>query len=164
MASPLLVVALAAGRGVRMRSALPKVLHAIGGRSMLAHVLAGASSLGAERAAVVVGSDMEAVRAEVERAAPGSEVFEQQEPLGTAHAVLAARPALERHAGTVLVLLADSPLVEPATLRRMIDALDAGAHLAVLGFEPGDPNGYGRLIVDAQGSVTAIREDMDASS
>jgi len=161
--SPLLVVALAAGKGVRMCSSLPKVMHPIGGRSMLAHVLAGAGAAGAARIAVVVGPDMEPVRAEAAGVASGSEIFEQAEQLGTAHAVLAARAALERHAGTVLVLFADSPLVEPATLRRMIGALDAGAHIAVLGFEPADPNGYGRLIVDERGRVAAIREDKDAS-
>jgi bifunctional UDP-N-acetylglucosamine pyrophosphorylase/glucosamine-1-phosphate N-acetyltransferase len=161
--TPLLVVVLAAGKGVRMRSALPKAMHPIGGRSMLAHVLAGAAAAGAGRIAVVVGADMEPVRAEAARVAPASEVFEQSEQLGTAHAVLAARPALERHAGAVLVVLADSPLVEPATLRRMIEALEAGAHIAVLGFEPVDPHGYGRLILDAQGRVAAIREEKDAS-
>jgi bifunctional UDP-N-acetylglucosamine pyrophosphorylase/glucosamine-1-phosphate N-acetyltransferase len=161
--SPLLVVVLAAGKGVRMHSALPKVMHPIGGRSMLSHVLAGAVSLGAGRIAVVVGPDMEPVRAEAARVAPQSEIFEQSEQLGTAHAVLAARPAVARHAGTVLVVFADSPLVEPATLRRMIGALDAGAHIAVLGFEPANPCGYGRLIVDAAGRVAAIREEKDAS-
>jgi len=161
--SPLLVVALAAGKGVRMCSSLPKAMHPIGGRSMLAHVLAGAAAAGAARTAVVVGPDMEPVRAEAVRVAPGSEIFEQAEQRGTAHAVLAARAALERHTGTAIVLFADSPLVEPATLRRMIGALDAGAHIAVLGFEPADPDGYGRLIVDELGRVVAIREDQDAS-
>jgi bifunctional UDP-N-acetylglucosamine pyrophosphorylase/glucosamine-1-phosphate N-acetyltransferase len=161
--SSLLVVVLAAGKGVRMRSALPKVMHPIGGRSMLAHVLASVAAVGAGRIGVVIGPGMDPVRAEVARVAPASEIFEQSEQLGTAHAVLAARTALERHAGTVLVVLADSPLVEPATLRRMIGALDGGAHIAVLGFEPVDPHGYGRLIVDERGRVTAIREEKDAS-
>ena len=159
----LLVVALAAGKGVRMRSDLPKVMHRIGGRSILAHALDGAASAGAGRIAVVVGADMEPVRAEAARVAPAAEIFEQSEQLGTAHAVLAARAALQRHAGTVLVVFADSPLVETATLRRMIVALDAGAHIAVLGFEPADPYGYGRLILDEQGRVAAIREEKDAS-
>jgi len=75
----------------------------------------------------------------------------------------AARGALERHDGTVLVVLADSPLVETATLQRMRVALDEGAHIAVLGFEPADPSGYGRLILDAQGHVAAICEDKDAT-
>jgi bifunctional UDP-N-acetylglucosamine pyrophosphorylase / glucosamine-1-phosphate N-acetyltransferase len=161
--SPLLVVVLAAGKGVRMHSALPKVLHPIGGRSMLAHVLATVGTLGPERIAVVVGPGMDSVRAEARRAAPGAEVFEQARQLGTAHAVLAARPALERHDGSVLVLFADSPLTEPQTLGRMIDALSAGAHIAVLGFEPEDPAGYGRLILGPEGRVAAIREDKDAS-
>jgi len=144
-----------------MRSALPKVLHPIGGRSMLAHVLATAGTLGAQRIAVVVGPHMQAVRTEA--AVPGVEVFEQSAPLGTAHAVLAARAALERHAGTVLVVFADHPLIDSATLRSMVDMLDGGSQIAVLAFEPEDPTGYGRLIVDAQGRVTAIREDKDAS-
>jgi bifunctional UDP-N-acetylglucosamine pyrophosphorylase/glucosamine-1-phosphate N-acetyltransferase len=146
-----------------MRSALPKVLHPIGGRSMLAHVLATVGTLAPERTAVVVGPGMDALRAEAARAAPGVEVVEQTEQLGTAHAVLAARAAIEGHAGTVLVLFADSPLTEAATLARMIAALDAGADIAVLGFEPGDPAGYGRLILDARGRVAAIREEKDAS-
>jgi bifunctional UDP-N-acetylglucosamine pyrophosphorylase/glucosamine-1-phosphate N-acetyltransferase len=165
--SPPLVVVLAAGKGVRMRSALPKVLHPIGGRSMLAHVLASATAAGAGRIAVVVGPGMEALRAEAQRVAPGAELFEQTEQLGTAHAVLAARPALERHHGTVLVVFADSPLVEPATLRKMIAleniAGDGGINIAVLGFEPADPSGYGRLVLDEDGRIAAIREDKDAT-
>jgi bifunctional UDP-N-acetylglucosamine pyrophosphorylase/glucosamine-1-phosphate N-acetyltransferase len=77
--------------------------------------------------------------------------------------VLAARAAIDPRDDTVLVVFADTPLVEPATLRRMVDALDAGAHIAVLGFEPDVPTGYGRVIVDARGRVAAIREDKDAS-
>jgi bifunctional UDP-N-acetylglucosamine pyrophosphorylase / glucosamine-1-phosphate N-acetyltransferase len=167
--SPLLVVVLAAGKGVRMRSQLPKVLHPVGGRPMLTHALAAAAELGAKRVAVVVGPGMAAVRAEAARAAPDCELFEQTEQLGTADAVLAARPALERHAGTVLVVFADSPLVEPATLRRMVEGVGSddigyGAiHIGVLGFEPDNPRGYGRLILDDHGRVLAIREDKDAS-
>jgi bifunctional UDP-N-acetylglucosamine pyrophosphorylase/glucosamine-1-phosphate N-acetyltransferase len=103
------------------------------------------------------------VRAEAERAWPGVAIFEQATPQGTAHAVLAADAALEQHRGDVIVLFADSPLTEVATLRRMIAALDAGAHIAVLGFRPADPSGYGRLLIDGQGRVRAIREHNDAS-
>ena len=95
--------------------------------------------------------------------APDIEIFEQADQAGTADAVLAARPALERHKGDVIVLFADTPLIEPATLRKLIAALQAGAGIAVLGFEPADPTGYGRLIVDGEGRVTAIREHNDAS-
>jgi len=161
---PLLIVVLAAGKGVRMRSERPKVLHGIGGRSMLGHVLATAREAGAARLALVVAPGMEAVRAEAAAAAPGIEVFEQAAQLGTAHAVLSARPALERHAGDVIVLYADTPLLEAATLRRMIEALEAGAHIAALGFEARDATGYGRLILDEQARIVAVREHRDASA
>jgi bifunctional UDP-N-acetylglucosamine pyrophosphorylase/glucosamine-1-phosphate N-acetyltransferase len=164
MASPpLLIVVLAAGKGVRMRSDLPKVLHPIAGRSMLAHALANARAAGAARLAAVVAPNMDRVRAEAEGIAPGIEVFEQSVPSGTARAVLSARPALERHRGDVIVLFADTPLLEAATLRRLLAALDAGAQIAALGFETPDATGYGRLLLDAAGRVTAIREHTDAS-
>ncbi len=161
--NPLLIVVLAAGKGVRMRSSLPKVLHAIAGRSMLGHVLATAHAAGAGRLALVVAPGMEAVRTEAEKAAPGIEVFEQATQAGTAHAVLAARPALERHKGDVIVLFADTPLVEPDTLRRLVATLQAGAQIAVLGFRPSDATGYGRLICSTDGRVEAIREERDAT-
>ena len=110
----------------------------IAGRSMLAHVLATARAAGAARLALVVAPGMEAVRAEADKVAPGIEIFEQATQAGTGHAVLAARPALERHKGDVIVLFADTPLVEPATLRRLIGALDGGAQIAALGFEAPD--------------------------
>jgi bifunctional UDP-N-acetylglucosamine pyrophosphorylase/glucosamine-1-phosphate N-acetyltransferase len=160
---PLLIVVLAAGKGLRMRSAVPKVLHGIAGRSMLAHVLAIARSAGAAKLALVVAPGMEAVRAEAAKIAPGIEVFEQATQAGTGHAALTARPALEHHKGDVIVLFADTPLVEPTTLRRLVDALEAGAQIAALGFEAPDASGYGRLIVAADGVVRAIREDRDAT-
>src|SRR5262245_5133826 len=141
---PLLTVILAAGKGVRMRSERSKLLHAVGGRSMLAHALAAARSASAGRLAGVVAPGSDDVRAEAARAGADVEIFEQSVQGGTAHAVLAARTALERHAGDVLVTFADTPLVEPATLRGLIAALDAGANVAVLAFEPTDPTGYGR--------------------
>jgi bifunctional UDP-N-acetylglucosamine pyrophosphorylase/glucosamine-1-phosphate N-acetyltransferase len=158
----LLVVVLAAGKGVRMASATPKVLHAIAGRSMLGHVLTTARS-DAASIALVVAPGAEAVRAEAARIAPGIEVFEQSRADGTGAAVLAAKPALQRHRGDVLVVFADAPLLEAATIARLIGALADGGALAVLAFEPPDPTGYGRLIVDGAGRVTAIREHRDAS-
>jgi bifunctional UDP-N-acetylglucosamine pyrophosphorylase/glucosamine-1-phosphate N-acetyltransferase len=164
---PLLIVTLAAGKGTRMRSATPKVLHTIGGRSMLAHVLATARQAGATGIALVAGPgaarDTSPVRIAASDAAPGVEMFEQAQQNGTGDAVLAARDALRRHQGDVLVVYADTPLVEAATLRALVAALDAGAHMAVLAFEPGDPTGYGRVIVNGEGRVTAIREHKDAS-
>jgi bifunctional UDP-N-acetylglucosamine pyrophosphorylase/glucosamine-1-phosphate N-acetyltransferase len=106
---------------------------------------------------------MEAVRTEAARIAPGIEVFEQPIPAGTGNAVLAARPALERHQGDVIVVFADTPLLRAETLRRLVLALRDGAQIAALGFEAPDATGYGRLILDAQGRVAAIREHADAS-
>ena len=160
---PLLIVVLAAGKGVRMRSSVPKVLHAIAGRSMLAHALATARAAGPTRSPWWWRPAWRRCAPRPRRIAPGIEVFEQATQAGTGNALLAARPALERHKGDVIVLFADTPLVEPATLRRLVAALDAGAGIAALGFEAPDATGYGRLLLDAQGRVTAIREHKDAS-
>lgn len=160
---PLLVVVLAAGQGTRMKSALPKVLHKIAGRSMLGHVLAVAQAAGADALSVVVGPGMDDVRAEALAQAPGAAVFVQQVQQGTADAVLSARDALAAHSGDVLVLYADTPLLPLATIDALRERLDAGAGIAVLGFEAADPTGYGRLLTDPSGWLTAIREDKDAS-
>ena len=163
MTRPLLIVVLAAGLGTRMKSALPKVLHKFAGRSMLAHALATARELGAGSLAVVIGPDMESVRAEALREVPSAQVFVQPQRSGTADAVLAARDAIARHNGDVLVLYADTPLLTAPTLQRLLATLDQGAGIAVLGFEAADPAGYGRLLVDEGGWLRAIREDKDAS-
>ncbi|MFG1318405.1 bifunctional UDP-N-acetylglucosamine diphosphorylase/glucosamine-1-phosphate N-acetyltransferase GlmU [Xanthobacter autotrophicus] len=159
----LLVVVLAAGEGTRMASRLPKVLHKVAGRTMLHHVLAATRTAGATRTAVVVGPGREDVAAEVRKIVPDAEVFEQTERLGTAHAVLAARSALEKGADDVLVLYADTPLVRPETLGLLRAPLKAGAAVAALGFEPADPTGYGRLVTKAD-ELVAIREEKDASA
>lgn len=160
----LLTIVLAAGKGTRMKSAVPKVLHAVAGRSMLGHVLALAQQAGQQaRHAVVIGPGMDNVRAATLALAPEARVYVQEQQRGTADAVLAAREAIAAHRGDVVVLYADTPLIEPATVARLLQALDAGAGLAVLGFEARDPTGYGRLITDAAGSLEAIREEKDAS-
>lgn len=161
---PLLVVVLAAGQGTRMKSAHPKVLHKVGGRSMLGHVLALAKQLQPEAVAVVIGPGMDDVRAETLNNVPSAEVFVQEERKGTADAVLAARSALTRHQGDVIVLYADTPLLQLPTLEALRARLDAGAAIAVLGFEAADPTGYGRLLTDADGWLTGIREEKDASA
>src|SRR5690606_29331620 len=117
---PLLTIVLAAGKGTRMKSAIPKVLHRVGGLSLLGHVLAAVRSLGNSRCAVVIGPDMDAVRAEVTASAPDAEVFVQEQQLGTAHAVLAARAALARHEGDVLVVFGDTPFITPPTLEGLV--------------------------------------------
>jgi bifunctional UDP-N-acetylglucosamine pyrophosphorylase/glucosamine-1-phosphate N-acetyltransferase len=161
---PLLVVVLAAGQGTRMKSALPKVMHKIAGRSMLGHVLALAGELEPQALAVVIGPGMDDVRAEALRLAPMAQVFVQEHQRGTADAVLAAREALAGHAGDVLVLYADTPLLPTETLAKLLVRLDEGAGIAVLGFEAADPTGYGRLLTDGEGWLNSIREDKDASA
>jgi len=159
----LLIVVLAAGKGTRMKSALPKVLHQVAGRSMVAHVLELATSSGAAAISVVVGPGMDNVRAAALGVVPDARVVVQERQLGTADAVLAARDTLERHQGDVIVLYADTPLIEAATIGRLREALADGAGVAVLGFEAADPTGYGRLLVSQGGTLEAIREDKDAS-
>jgi len=158
-----LAIVLAAGEGTRMRSARPKVLHTIAGRSLLAHVLAAIADSGVTGAAVVVGPEQEAVVAEVQRALPDAECFVQRERRGTAHAVLAAKPAIARGAHDILIVYGDTPFLRPATLMRLRTALAGGAAVAVLGFRPSDPAGYGRLIV-AHDRLVAIREEADTTA
>ncbi len=162
--SQFLAVVLGAGKGTRMKSALPKVLHRVAGLSMLGHVLLLARQAGADRSAVVVGPDMDAVAEEARVHLADAQIFIQSQQLGTAHAVLAARSALAGHSGDVIVLYADTPLITAGTIGRLRAALDQGAGVAVLGFEAADPTGYGRLVTDSGGNLVAIREEKDASA
>jgi bifunctional UDP-N-acetylglucosamine pyrophosphorylase/glucosamine-1-phosphate N-acetyltransferase len=157
-----LAIVLAAGEGTRMRSARPKVLHAIAGRALIAHVLDAVCAAGGGTTAVVVGPGADAVAAEAKRVLPTAEIFVQAERLGTADAVLAAKAALARAPDDVLVIFGDTPLIRPQTLARLRTALAGGAAVAVLGFRPADPAGYGRLLVE-RGELLAIREELDAS-
>jgi bifunctional UDP-N-acetylglucosamine pyrophosphorylase/glucosamine-1-phosphate N-acetyltransferase len=157
-----LAIVLAAGEGTRMRSALPKVLHAIAGRSLLTHVLAAMKAAKVTVTAVVVGPGQEAVAAEAQRVMPGVQCFVQQERRGTAHAVLAARSAIEHGADDILIVYGDTPLIRAQTLMRLRAPLAKGAAVAVLAFRPADPSGYGRLVF-AKDKLVAIREDADAS-
>ncbi len=145
-----------------MKSALPKVLHRVAGRPMLQHVLAAVSSVGADAIAVVVGPGREDVAALARKVVPAADVYVQVERRGTAHAVLAARAALERCYDDVLVAFADTPLVQSSTLELMRDELAKGAGVVALGFDAADPTGYGRFILE-NGNLTAIREHKDAT-
>ena len=156
----LAVIVLAAGQGTRMKSALPKVLHPIGGRPMLAHVLAEAKGLDAARIVVVTapGADQVAKLA----GGWGAQSVVQERQLGTGHAVLAAEKALAGFEGNVLVLFGDAPLLTAATLGRLIGRLAEGSDLAALGFRAADPAGYGRMVADGD-SLIRIVEHKDAS-
>jgi bifunctional UDP-N-acetylglucosamine pyrophosphorylase/glucosamine-1-phosphate N-acetyltransferase len=157
-----LTLVLAAGEGTRMKSARPKVLHQAAGRSLVGHAISGAREAGADRLAVVVGPGREDVAEEVRAYAPDAQIFVQKDRQGTAHAVLQARTALQQPADDVLVLFADTPLVRPERLKQLRDALADGAAVAVTGFYPHDPEGYGRLILEDD-ELVAIREERDAT-
>jgi len=153
------IVVLAAGQGTRMRSRLPKVLHRLAGRPLLAHVLSTAQQLNPRHLVVIYGHGGELVPA----AFDGWNVdwVEQTEQLGTGHAVIQAIPALEG-AGKVLVLYGDVPLIEAQTLRSLIAATHSSP-LALLTATPDDPTGYGRIIRDEAHRVLRIVEHKDAS-
>jgi len=159
------VVIMAAGKGVRMKSRLPKVLHRLAGRALLQHVLGCVEALSARRVVVVTGNGAEQVEAAValwRRPGMPAPVFARQEPqLGTGHAVRQALPLLPDD-GTTLILNGDVPLVEPATLQGLIDA-SAGGRLALLSAEMPDPTGYGRILRTGD-AVRAIVEHKDASA
>ncbi len=159
----LAAIVLAAGQGTRMRSDVPKVLHPLGSAPLIAHAMAAARALEPERTVVVVGHGGAAVEAVVRGLDEEVAVVTQAEQKGTGHAVLQALPALDGFAGDALVLYGDTPLIRPGTLRRMLDARAAGADIVVLGFEAADPAGYGRLVVDGDGSLRAIVEARDAT-
>src|SRR5690348_2601609 len=155
---PLDVIVLAAGQGKRMRSELPKVLHPLAGRPLLAHVLDAARALSPRKTIVVHGHGGEQVRSAF--AGQDVEWVLQAEQLGTGHAVRQALPRLA-HDGEVLILYGDVPLVRPASLERLVSAARGG--LAVMTAEVDDPAGYGRVLRNAAGGVERIVEEKDAS-
>ena len=157
-----LAIVLAAGEGTRMRSSKPKVLHTVAGRSLLAHVLAAVAEAGVTSTAVVIGPGQHQVDAEAKRIVPNAATFTQQQRRGTAHAVLAAKAEIGKPVDDILIVYGDTPLIRPDTLSRLRAALAQGAAIAVLGFRPADPKGYGRLIM-AGDELVAIREEADAN-
>jgi bifunctional UDP-N-acetylglucosamine pyrophosphorylase/glucosamine-1-phosphate N-acetyltransferase len=162
-----LAIVLAAGEGKRMRSSIPKVLHRVGGLSMVGHVLRTAAEV-ADSVALVVrsGAHGDTVLAGIGQLVGNAEVFRQDlddpNERGTARAVLAARAAIEKGADDVLILLSDTPLIRRETLEATLRTLAGTAVSAVVGFEPDDPTGYGRLVTEGD-RLTAIVEHNDAS-
>jgi len=154
------VIVLAAGKGTRMRSALPKVLHRLAGRPLLDHVLRTAALLQPARIHVVCGYGAQAVREQLGESGNINWV-EQVEQLGTGHAVSQALPHISPGA-TILVLYGDVPLVRENTLNTLVTALGPGG-LALLTAELSDPTGYGRIVRDERDKVIAVVEEREAS-
>lgn len=155
------VVILAAGQGTRMKSALPKVLHPLTGRPMVFYPIEAARPLTSLPPVLVVGHGAEEVRRAVRE---GVTYVEQREQLGTGHAVLQARPALEGLANEILILYGDMPLLTTETLRRVVEARrETRATLALLTVVAEDPRGFGRVVRGADGNVLRIVEEADAT-
>ncbi len=155
-------VVLAAGKGTRMKSRTPKVLHPLLGRPLLHYPLEACRDAGIARIVVVVGHRADEVRDAL--GAPGVSFALQAEQRGTGHAVLCARPELGDFRGTALILCGDVPLVRPETLRRLLDEhRRSGRLVTVLSMEPPDPTGYGRLVRGPDGGLLRIVEEADAS-
>jgi bifunctional UDP-N-acetylglucosamine pyrophosphorylase/glucosamine-1-phosphate N-acetyltransferase len=158
------VVVLAAGEGKRMKSALPKVLHPLLGRTLLGHVLAAAAPLAANRTLVVVGHGADQVATHLTEVAPEASPVLQAEQHGTGHAVRVALDAITGDAGTVIVINGDVPLLRAETVRALVEAHEsAGAAATVLAAEVANPTGLGRIIRDGSGRFEQIVEERDAN-
>jgi bifunctional UDP-N-acetylglucosamine pyrophosphorylase/glucosamine-1-phosphate N-acetyltransferase/UDP-N-acetylglucosamine pyrophosphorylase len=159
----LAIVILAAGKGTRMKSDLPKVLHRVGGKSMVMHVLACAGKLTQDHIYLVIGHKADLVKQEVSPYFSGNFVI-QKRLLGTGDAVKQALPDLASGIKDVLVLCGDVPLIKESTLRDLLAThRNTHAKLTVLAVDMENPGGYGRIILDDSGDVAAIREEADAT-
>jgi len=157
----LTAVILAAGKGTRMKSKLPKVLHKVGGHPMLEHVMDAAEAAGCRDNVVIIGHGAELVRALVGNRA---RIALQAEQLGTGHAVLQAAETLKEFTGTVMILCGDTPLLEAGELQKFYaEHVKSGAAATVMSAMMEDPFGYGRILRDEKGDVAGIVEEKDAA-
>ncbi|MDR7027621.1 bifunctional UDP-N-acetylglucosamine diphosphorylase/glucosamine-1-phosphate N-acetyltransferase GlmU [Rhizobium rosettiformans] len=157
-----LAIVLAAGDSTRMKSSMSKVLHPVGGRPMIAHVMASIAASGVSDVSLVLGRDAEKVEKAASIDGLAVESVLQTERLGTGHAVLMAKDAISRGYDEILVAYGDVPLITAAPLKAAREALAGGADVAVIGFHTQNPTGYGRLLVE-NGELIAIREEKDAT-
>ncbi|MCC7084389.1 MAG: NTP transferase domain-containing protein [Pirellulales bacterium] len=161
---PSVAIVMAAGKGTRMKSELPKVLVPLNGRPMVEFVLDAIRIAGIERVVVVVGYRADLVR-EALGQHRGIDFVEQSPQLGTGHAVMVCRDVLKDHKGPILVLTGDTPLVQPATLRKMLDEFARAQPACLLGTaEKANPTGLGRVVRDRAGNFSAIVEEKDATA
>lgn len=159
---PFACVVLAAGKGTRMKSALPKVMHEIVGKPLITHVLSTVSQLSPEKTVVVVASGMESVQQASAKINPQTKFAIQSEQLGTGHAVKVTEAEFKSYTGKILILCGDAPLITVATLENLLAASES-ADIVVLGMRVENPYGYGRLIVDSSGQLEKIIEERDAT-
>ncbi|HHK41234.1 MAG TPA: glycosyl transferase family 2, partial [Planctomycetaceae bacterium] len=158
-----LAVVLAAGKGTRMKSELPKVLFPVLGRPMVEFVLEALEAAGIRRKVVVVGYRADEVRS-VLQSWPGVEFAEQSEQLGTGHAVMMCRSQIESHRGPIVIVTGDSPLLQPSSLKKLLDHFHAHHPACLLGtLEKDDPTGLGRILRNEEGEFLGIVEEKDAT-
>lgn len=160
--SPRAAVILAAGQGTRMKSPTPKVLHTVGGRALIDHAIDGVQGAGCERIIVVIAADAHALRAHVTARLGEGSVAVQDPPLGTGHAVLAAKDALAGFAGDVVITLADG-LLPPEAIEPVFALREDGADVAVLGFDTPQPGAFGRMLMGKGDTLERIVEAKDAT-
>ena len=161
-ARPRAAVILAAGQGTRMKSPTPKVLHKVAGRTLMDLAIDAAEGLGCERIVVVVGAHSPQVGEHARKRLGPNTTVVQDPPLGTGHAVLAAKDALADFDGDVVVTFADCPLTTAPVIMPLFDLMAAGTDVAVLGFEAANPTGYGRLVLAPGHVLLRIVEEKDA--
>lgn len=160
--SKIAAIVLAAGKGTRMKSGRPKVMHPVAGVPMVLHVLGAVEAIGAERAVVVIGPDMP----DLAKTVKPYDTAVQAKQQGTGDAVKAAKKAIGDFRGTIFILYGDTPLIAPETLQHMLAERERNkpaTAIVVLGFRPVVPGGYGRLVVDRSGALAAIVEAKDAT-
>ena len=161
--APALAIVLAAGKGTRMKSDLPKVLVPVAGRPMLRYVIDALQNAGIEHILVVVGYRAELVEKEL-TGEPGISFVAQTEQLGTGHAVMMCREQIAAHRGPVLIVTGDSPMLQASSVCKLLDAFDAEDAACLLGtVEREDPTGYGRIVRDGNGNFVGIVEEKDAT-
>ena len=162
MSSPLALV-LAAGKGTRMKSDLPKVLVPVNGRPMIRYVIDGLREAGIDRVAVVVGYQADLVRQELADE-PGVSFALQEEQLGTGHAVMTCRDELVDQEGPVVIVTGDSPMLQASSVKALLDDYASTSPACLLGTaHRDDPTGLGRIVRDADGAFTGIVEHKDAT-
>ena len=159
----LAAVILAAGKGTRMNSSIPKVLHQIGGMPMLGHVLELTKSLNIQNPSVVVGHGSGTVKDFIKSYEISATCVNQEEQLGTGNALKCAQHSLSTFDGKLIVLYGDVPFIQNSTIVSMLDQLEQGADLSILGFNTPDPFNYGRLIIRAGNEVSEVVEEKDCS-
>ena len=160
--NPFACVILAAGKGTRMKSTMPKVMHQIAGEPMILHVVSNIAPLAPEKIIVVVAPEMDSVKQAVSKLDSNIKFATQNEQLGTGHAVRTTESELKGYNGKILMLCGDAPLITTGTLEKLLDASQS-AEIVVLGMRMENPYGYGRLLIDTNGQLEEIIEERDAT-